>query len=79
MQLICILNFYFFPSALCCNASVPDMGAGSCLGLEENVVSLGKGGEEGPRPPGSKEDKQTVLSEGGGNMEKEEEEWVSWE
>ncbi len=45
-----------------------------CLGSEGNGVSLGKGVEGGPGPPGSKEDKQSVLSEGGGNMEKEEEE-----
>jgi hypothetical protein len=53
------------------------MGAGRCLGPEENGVSLGKGGEGGPGPPGSKEDKQSVLSEGGGKME-EEEERVNW-
>ncbi len=52
---------------------MPDMGAGHCLGPEGNGVSLAKGGKGGPSPPGSKEDKQSVLSEGGGNMEKEEE------
>ncbi len=52
---------------------MPNMGAGRCLGPEGNGVSLGKGGERGPGPPGSKEDKQSVLSKGGGNMEKEEE------
>ncbi len=51
---------------------VPDMGAG-----RENGVSLGEGGEGGPGPPVRKEDKQSVLSEGRGNMEKEEEEWAS--
>jgi hypothetical protein len=53
------------------------MGAGRCLEPEENGVSLGAGGYGGPCPPGSKEDKQSVLSEGRGNMEKEDEEWAS--
>jgi hypothetical protein len=58
---------------------VPDMGAGRCLGPEGNGAILGKGGEGGgPSPPGSKEDKQSVLSEGGGNIEKEEEGRTSW-
>jgi hypothetical protein len=48
---------------------VPEMGAGHCLGPEGNGVSLAKGGKGGPSSPGSKEDKQSVLSEGGGNME----------
>jgi hypothetical protein len=53
---------------------VPYRGVGRYLGPEGNGVSLGKGGGEGgPGPPGSKEDKQSVLSKGGGNMEKEEE------
>ncbi len=53
------------------------MGAGHCLGPEGNGVSLGEGGEGGPSPAGIKEDKQSMLSEGRGNMEKEEEEWES--
>jgi hypothetical protein len=53
--------------------TVPDMGAGRCLGPEGNRVSLGEGGEGGPSPPGSKEDKHSVLSEGRGNMEKDQE------
>jgi hypothetical protein len=58
------------------SVTVPDRGAGHCLGPEEHGVSLGEGGEGGPSPPGSKEDKQSVLSEGRGNMEKENEEWA---
>jgi hypothetical protein len=53
------------------------MGAGRWLGPEGNGVSLGDGGAGGPSPPGSREDKQSVLCEGRGNMEKEEEEWAS--
>ncbi len=53
------------------NVTVPDMGAGSCLGPEGNRVSLGRGVREGPVPPESKEDKQSVLGEGGGSMKKE--------
>ncbi len=49
------------------------MGAGSCLGPEGNRVSLGRGVREGQVPPESKEDKQSVLGEGGGSMKKEEE------
>jgi hypothetical protein len=56
---------------------VPDIGAGRCLGPEGNGVSLGEGGEGGPRLPGSKEDKLSVLSRGRDNMEKEEEERAS--
>jgi hypothetical protein len=52
---------------------VPNMGAGHCLEPEGNGVSLGEGVEEGPSPPGRKKDKQSVLGEGGGSMEKEEE------
>jgi hypothetical protein len=33
---------------------------------------LGEGGEGGPDPPESREDKQSLLSEEGGNMKKEE-------
>ncbi len=54
---------------------MPDMAAGHCLGPERNGVSLGEGGERGPGPTGGREDKQSVISEGRGNMEKEEEEW----
>jgi hypothetical protein len=57
--------------------TVPDMGAGSCLRPEGNGVSLGKGGEGGPGPPRDREDKQSVLSEGRDNMEKDEEEQAS--
>jgi hypothetical protein len=53
------------------------MGAGCCLGPEGNGVSLGEGGERGLSPPGSKEDKQSVLNEGRDNMEKDEEERAS--
>jgi hypothetical protein len=56
---------------------VTDMGAGRCLGPEGNGVSLGEGSEGRPGPPGSREDKQSTLSEEGGNMEKEEEGRVS--
>ncbi len=52
-------------------------GAGRCLGPKGNGVSLREGGEGGPGPQDSKEDKQSVLSEGRGNMAKEEEEQVS--
>ncbi len=57
--------------------TVPDIGAGRCLGPEGNGVSLGEGCEGGAGPPGSKEHKQSVLGKGRGNMEKEEEEWAS--
>jgi hypothetical protein len=40
---------------------------------------LGKGGEGGHGPPGNKNDKESVFSEGRGNIEKEEEERVSQE
>jgi hypothetical protein len=56
---------------------VPDMDAGCCLGPEENGVSLGEGVEGGSGSPESKDDKLSVLSEGRGNMEKEEEERAS--
>jgi hypothetical protein len=46
---------------------VPDMGP------EGNGVSFGEGGEGRPGPPESREDKQSTLSEEGGNMEKAEE------
>jgi hypothetical protein len=35
------------------DVTVSDMGAGHCLGPEGNGVSLRKGGEGGPGPPGS--------------------------
>jgi hypothetical protein len=66
-----LLHVMFKSMSPCC-VSMPDMGAGCCLGPEGNGVSLGKGDEGEPGPPGSKEDKQSVLSMGGGNMEKEE-------
>jgi hypothetical protein len=54
--------------------TVPDMGVGRCLGPKGNGVSLGEGGHG---PPGSKEDKQSVLNENRDNMEKDEEERAS--
>jgi hypothetical protein len=48
------------------------MGAGHCLGPGENGVSLGERGERGPGPPENRKDKQSTLSEEGGNIEKEE-------
>ncbi len=56
---------------------VPDMGAGFCLKPEGNGASLGEGGEGGPSPQGGRKDKQSVLSEGRGNMGKDEEDWAS--
>ncbi len=53
------------------------MGAGRCLGPEGNGVCLGEGDEGGSGSPRGKEDKQSLLSEGRDNMEKEEEERVS--
>ncbi len=52
---------------------MPDMETGHCLGPEGNGVSLEERGEGGPGPPEGREDKQSMLSEEGGNMEKEEE------
>jgi hypothetical protein len=52
---------------------VPDMGAGCCLGPEGNGVSLGGGGEGGPGPPRSMKDKQSVLSKGRDNIDKDKE------
>jgi hypothetical protein len=46
-------------------------GSWLLLGPEGNGVSLGEGGEGGPRPPGGEEDKQTVLSKGRDNMDKD--------
>jgi hypothetical protein len=42
------------------------------------VIKYGCVGEGGPGPPESREDKQSTLSEEGGNMEKEEEGRTSW-
>jgi hypothetical protein len=52
---------------------VPDMGVGCSLGPEGNWVSLGEGGEGGPGPPRSMEDKQSVLSKGRDNIDKDKE------
>jgi hypothetical protein len=49
------------------------MRAGCCLGPEGNWVSLGEGGKGQPGPPGIEKDKQSVLSEGRDNMDKDEE------
>jgi hypothetical protein len=57
--------------------SVPDMGAACSLEPERNWVSLGRVGEGEPSPPESKEVKQSVLSKGRDNMEKDEEGWAS--
>jgi hypothetical protein len=53
--------------------TVPDTGAGRCLGPKENGVSLGEGGEGGPGPQGGGKDKQLLLSKGRDNMGKEKE------
>jgi hypothetical protein len=53
--------------------SVPDIEAGCCQGPEGNGVSSGEGGERGPGPPGGGKDKQSVLSKGMDNMDKDEE------
>ncbi len=57
--------------------TVPDMGAGHCLGPEGNGVSSGKGDEGGPGPWRKEGDKQSVLNVGRDNMDKDEEEWAS--
>ncbi len=49
------------------------MRAGCCLGPEGNRISLGDGGEGETGPPGSEGDKQSVLSKGRDNMDKDEE------
>jgi hypothetical protein len=56
---------------------VPDAEAGCCLRSEGNGVSLGEGGEGGPGPPGGGKDKQSVLSKGGENKGKDEEDQAS--
>ncbi len=53
--------------------SVPDKRAGCCLGPEGNGVGFGEGGEGGAGPPESREDKQSMLSKGRDNMDKDEE------
>ncbi len=53
---------------------MPNSGVGRCLGAEGNGVNLGEGGEGGR---GEQRSKQSVLSEGGDNMEKEDEERAS--
>jgi hypothetical protein len=58
--------------------TVPDMGAGRCLGPEGNRVSSGKGDEGRPGPRRKEGDKQSVLNVGRDNMDKDEEEWASW-
>ncbi len=52
---------------------MPDVQADYCLESEGNGVSLGKGGEGGPGPPGGRKNKQSVLSKGWDNMGKDEE------
>jgi hypothetical protein len=54
------------------------MRAGSCLGPEGNGVSSGGGGEGGPGPPKSGEDKQLTPSKEGDNMEQEEKGRTGW-
>jgi hypothetical protein len=56
---------------------VPDVETEHCLGPEGNGVSLRGGGQGRAGPPGSQEDKQSVLSEGRDSMKKEEEEQAS--
>ncbi len=48
-----------------------------CLGPEGNGVSLGEGCQRGPGPPRDEGDKQSVLNEGRGTMDKDEEERAS--
>ncbi len=52
---------------------MPDTRVGHCLGPDGNGVSSGEGGKGGPGPPNKEGDKQSTLSEEGGNMEQEEE------
>ncbi len=56
---------------------MPDVEASCCLGSEGNGVNFGGGGEGGPGLPERGKDKQSMLSKGGDNMEKEEEEQSS--
>ncbi len=57
--------------------SVPDIEAGRCLGTEGSEVSLGEGGKGGPGPSGGGKDKQSVLSKGRDNMDKDKEDRAS--
>ncbi len=50
-----------------------DTRVGRCLEPEGNGVSSGEWGEGGPGPRDKEGDKQSIPSEEGGNMEKEEE------
>ncbi len=52
---------------------MPNMRVGHCLGPVGNGVSSGEGGEGGLGPPSREEDKQSTLSNEGGNIEQEEE------
>ncbi len=56
---------------------MPDIEAGCCLGPEGNGVSSGEGGEGGPGLPGGGKDKQSVLSKGWDNMDKDKEDQTS--
>jgi hypothetical protein len=53
---------------------MPDVEASCCLGSEGNGVNFVGGGEGGPERG---KDKQSMLSKGGDNKEKEEEEQSS--
>jgi hypothetical protein len=52
----------------------PTCQRGFAWDLKEMGSAWGRGVREGPAPPGSSEDKQSALSEGRGNMEKEKKE-----
>ncbi len=54
--------------------TVPDMETSCFLGSERNRVSMGGGGEGGPRLLERGKDKQSMPSRGEDNMEKDEEE-----
>jgi hypothetical protein len=45
--------------------------------LREMGSAWGKGGKGGPSPPGGGVDKQSVLSEGRDNVDKDKEGWAS--
>jgi hypothetical protein len=60
-----------------CPFLCPTEERGVAWDLREMGPTWGGGGEGGPSPPGSKEDKQSVFSEGRGNMENEEKERAS--
>ncbi len=55
----------------------PTWERGIAWDLREIGSAWGRGVREGLAPPGSQEDKQSVLCEGRDNMEKEEEELAS--